>query len=204
MSRQKLSSFSRDSALEFLKIELLHSWEITAPPVAPTAFFEQRLERLHRNFALNNSESAKELLIDAFCEEALERRTQLQAWKEAPLRSDTLTGFVDYLIAKKRAYLGPPLLCVVEAKKDDFEQGMAQCLVAMDACAWQNTQKNHQISVFGIVTNGAGWQFYKREIEGSYFESPLYSVVRPEEVLGVLDYLFTQCEANLREELVDR
>ena len=197
MSRQKFSSFSRDSALEFLGIEHLYSWELSVPPVAPSDFFVQRLERLHRNFSLSNSESAKELLIDAFCEESLERRTQLQAWKEAPLRSETATGFVDYLIAKKRAYLGPPLLCVVEAKKDDFEQGMAQCIVAMDACAWQNQQKGHVVAVYGIVTNGSAWQFYKRDTEGRYYESALFSVVHPDDVLGLLDYLFAACEANV-------
>ena len=36
-----------------------------------------------------------------------------------------LTGQVDYLVAPKRAYLSTPLLCVVEAKKDDLKQGLA-------------------------------------------------------------------------------
>jgi hypothetical protein len=197
MSLQKLSSFNRDSALEFLGIEQLLLWEVEAAPIEISAFFEERLERLHRNFALYNSESAKELLIDAFCEEALERRSQLQAWKEAPLRSDTLTGFVDYLIAQKRAYLGPPLLCVVEAKKDDFEQGTAQCLVSMDACAWQNAQKQHVIPVFGVVTNGSGWQFYQRGSLGEYRESVLFTSGDAPRLLGALDFIFAECEKNL-------
>jgi hypothetical protein len=49
----------------------------------------------------------------------------------------------------------------VEAKKDDFGQGLAQCLVEMQACQWRNTQINKKIDVFGIVTNGDTWKAYK-------------------------------------------
>jgi hypothetical protein len=42
------------------------------------------------------------------------------------LSTDTLTGKADYVMAPHRAYLETPLLCVAEAKKDDFERGAAQ------------------------------------------------------------------------------
>jgi hypothetical protein len=52
------------------------------------------------------------------------------------------------------------------AKKDDFEQGLAQCLVEMQACQWQNHQVSHDADILGIVTNGEGWQFYKLLLTG--------------------------------------
>ena len=62
----------------------------------------------------------------------------LKIWKGAALESQDLIGQADYLLTQRRGYVEAPLLCVVEAKKDDFEQGAAQCLVEMKACQWNN------------------------------------------------------------------
>ena len=82
-------------------------------------------------------------------------------WKGAALESDTLIGTADYLIAPKRAYLAYPLLCVTEAKRDDFEQGRTQCVAEMIACRDNNHREAFDTDVYGIVSNGQGWQFYK-------------------------------------------
>lgn len=197
MARLKFSSFNRDNALRFLGIEEIHPWELASAPLEITPFFRERLNRILRNFDTDGSESGKELLIDAFCEEVLERHNSLKAWKEAPLKSDTLAGFVDYLIARKRAYMSSPLLCVVEAKRDDFEQGLAQCAVAMHACAWNNAQEGRVIPVFGIVSNGDSWQFYRRDPQGAFYQTLPYALVDAPAILGALDSIFAQCEENL-------
>ena len=40
-------------------------------------------------------------------------------------------------------------MCVIEAKKDDFEQGAAQCLVEMQACQWITYGRLRQRSAVG-------------------------------------------------------
>ena len=199
MTKRKFSSFGRDQALKYLGIEEILSWGIAAAPLELSDFFRERLNRIVRNFDTDGSESGKELLIDAFCEEALERHPTLKAWKEAPLKSDTLTGYVDYLIARKRAYMSTPLLCVVEAKRDDFEQGLAQCAVAMYACAWNNANEGNRITVYGIVSNGDAWQFYKREAEGAFYQTLPYAMMDAPAILGALDHVFAHCEKNINE-----
>ena len=97
------------------------------------------------------------------------------------------------LVAKRRDYLDLPYLCVVEAKRDDFEQGLAQCLVEMYTCQWQHTAVNIAIDCFGIVTNATTWQFYKRSIQGLVYESRLYTSGDPAQLLGILNYVFKQC-----------
>jgi hypothetical protein len=69
-----------------------------------------------------------------------------------------------------------PYLCVIEAKKDDFEQFAAQCLVEMQACQWLNRQAGKEMIIYGIVTNGEGWKFYKLQIDGAVLESLLYGI----------------------------
>ncbi|RKZ49800.1 MAG: hypothetical protein DRR16_11295 [Candidatus Parabeggiatoa sp. nov. 3] len=195
-TRKNFSRFTPKEAFKALKLNELIRWKIDFQPLEPSLFFQTRLQRLE-NFDLSISEKAKELLIDAICEEVIQQHRHLKIWKEAPLQSDKLTGFVDYLVAKKRAYLDAPLLCVVEAKKDKFDKGLAQCLVEMQACQWNNEQFCQKIEIYGIVTNGEVWKFYKLNLDGQVYETLPYALSETSHVLGILDYVFLKCEENL-------
>lgn len=72
------------------------------------------------------------------------------------------------MAAPNRGYLDNPLLCLVKAKKDDFEQGLAQCLVEMKACQQSNEKAGNKIDV--------------------------YSLIEVEKLLGDLSFVFSQCE----------
>jgi hypothetical protein len=203
--KRKFSSFSYDEALKTLGIEVLLPWELKVSPAPLTEFFKRRLQRLD-GFELMNSERGKELLIDAFCEEALEAHSKLKIWKEAPLSTPNTTGFVDYLIAPRRAYLDTPLLCVIEAippegaswnqeaKKDKFDLGIAQCLIGMAACISQNA---NSITVHGIVSSGQVWQFLRCQPNRAIWQTGLYTVREPDELLAALSVVFSACEAQL-------
>lgn len=195
--KRNFSSFDYASAFKELGIENLQTWDFAFAPVASSDLFPRILQRLNRTFALVGSERAKELIIDAVFGEAGEQHERLKIWKAAAIESDTLTGLADYVVAPSRGYLDTPLLCVAEAKRDDFEQGLAQCLVEMKACRWKNEQTGLDIELHGIVTNGTGWQFYKMTKDGQVWESPLYAISQIEDVLGGLHYIFGQCEEQI-------
>ena len=196
IKRKNFASFNKTQAFKQLNLTDLIPWGIEAQPVQPSNFFQKRLERLQR-FDLESYEESKKLLIDAFLEEGLEGFNRFKIWKGAGLESDVTGGNVDYLVAERKRYLEAPFLCVVEAKKDDFEQGLAQCLVEMQACQWQNRKLGKEIDVLGIVTNGDGWRFYKLTTQGSVYETLLYGIAHIEEILGLLRYVFQLCEQNL-------
>ncbi len=193
MSKRKFSSFSDDEAMELIGIERIPIWNLPIEPFEVSDFFYERLKRLD-SFGVYRSEGGKEILIEAFCEEALIRHKQLRLWKQVHLESKTLTGTPDYIATKKRDYVKQPFLCVVEAKKDDFEKGLAQCLVEMKACR-DNNEK--EIDVFGIVSNGEGWKFYKYAISGEVFGTELFTSADEEKLLSALNYIFNECEKNL-------
>ncbi len=195
--KQKFFRFNLPKAFKQLGVTQLQNWQIEARPVAPSAFFEERLSRLRRVFDLRSYEESKKLLIDAVCEEAILKFERLKIWKGAALESDTLIGNVDYLIAENKAYLEAPIVCIIEAKKDDFEQGLAQCLVEMQACQWQNHQIGKNTDLLGIVTNGDVWQFYKLTTLGQVYETLPYAIQDVSAILGVLHYIFQLCEQNL-------
>jgi hypothetical protein len=51
--------------------------------------------------------------------------------------------------------------------------------------------------VFGIVTNGEGWKFYRLFLTGEVEETDLYSIQNLGAVLGVLRFVFERCQQNL-------
>jgi hypothetical protein len=108
-----------------------------------------------------------------------------------------LTGIADYLMAPHRAYLASPLLCATEAKRDDFEKGRVQCLAEMYACQWNNRQRQLEIDVYGIVSNGQGWRFYKLTQDNRTFETTLYGMEDLQGLLGALDYICIECAKNI-------
>ena len=128
----------------------------------------------------------------------LGRYYELKVWKETALSTDTLAGVADYVIAPNRAYMATPLLCVAEAKKDDFERGQAQCLAEMVVCQWNNRQRGYEIEVYGIVSNGQVWQFYRLTQINDVYESTLYTVDDLPDLLGALDSVCGECAKNVR------
>jgi hypothetical protein len=196
--KQKFSDFDLARAYKQLGITKLIPWQLVVQPMPPSDFFQLRLKKLER-FDLRVYEESKKLLIDAFFEEAIESFQRLKIWKGASLETDELGGYVDYLVTADRDYLEAPFLCVVEAKKDDFEQGLAQCLVEMQACQYQNQRSDltELSTIFGIVTNGEGWKFYRLDVDGKVYETVLYSIQEINLVLGVLHYFFMECDRHL-------
>lgn len=195
--KKAFSKFTLDEAYKELNLTQLTPWKIDFTPTTPTNAFELHLDRL-QVFDLERSEEGKKLLIDAILIEAIQPFTQLKFWKGANLESEIAHGAADYLMTEKRGYFEAPFLCVIEAKKDDFEQGLAQCLVEMQACQWSNQRIDRHLDIFGMVTNGGTWQFYKLALNHSVYETLPYAISNLEAILGQLQYIFQQCEQNLR------
>ena len=194
--KRKFSGFTLREALALHGTGQLWEWIPAAEPRSPSGYFRETLRKLKAHFDLSLSESAKSLLIDAILLEAIDPFPALKVWKEAPLQSAGLTGSADYLVAGQGAVYQAPLLCVVEAKKDDFEQGLAQCLAELWACEEIN-REYPAIELYGAVTNATVWRFYKIDLEHRIHASPAYAETQLDVILGILHGVFGACSANL-------
>lgn len=105
--------------------------------------------------------------------------------------TDKLSGTPDYMIATKsplgKTVLDTPLIVIVEAKKNDFEQGWGQCLAELVAA--QKINEDNLLPVYGIVTDGELWKFGKlidttftKNIDG-------YTVTALSKLLGAIDFI---------------
>jgi len=189
---KEFSRFTLAEALALLKLETLQEWVPQVSPIEPSTFHLERMQRL-RVFDTSLSEMAKQLLIEAVFEEALQAFPTLKVFKIVPLRTAEAGGFVDYLVTPNRTLPQTPLLCVAEAKKDDFERGLAQCLAELHVCAEKNREADRSVVLYGIISNGQGWQFCRRDLDGSAAVTPLYALTDLPRLLGILQMIFQAC-----------
>jgi len=106
-----------------------------------------------------NETTICERIISPILELVADQYDDLKIWSHLPYNVDKekgLMGEPDYLIAAKTKYgdMDIPPLCVIEAKKDDFDEGWTQALAEMIAAS-----KQDQKTCYGIVTTGKTWEF---------------------------------------------
>ena len=73
-----------------------------------------------------------------------------------------LQGECDFILARSEPVprLRAPLMAVVEAKKNDIEGGLGQCVAQMVAAQLYNERAGEPLAtVYGCVTTGEAWQF---------------------------------------------
>ncbi|MBD2435569.1 hypothetical protein [Nostoc sp. FACHB-110] len=121
-------------------------------------------------------------------------------WSHYALNYDEkLSGFPEYILAKRsplgKVVFDKPYFILVEAKQDNFESGWAQCLAEMIAA--QRLNGEYQLVIYGIVSNGATWQFGK--LEGEKFTRNItpYTIYELDKLFSAVNFIFQQCEVQL-------
>ena len=171
----------------------------TIPPlVMPEWFYDELHFALTRMGESDKEAFASEFIIVPFLRAVWRRHPNLELFSHLAINADNVTVIPDYLLASKSLTgykaLSKPLLLAVEAKDEKFHDGWQQALQQALIC--QKINAMVETPVFAIVTTGDFWEFGK--LDGRLFcKHPLpVSIQHPDEVLGVLDALFTLCEQS--------
>ncbi len=88
-----------------------------------------------------------------------------------------LTGECDFILTHTAPspLLQSPIITLVEAKKNDIEIGLGQCIAQMaGAKLFNENEKTAQEMIFGCVTTGEAWQFLKLEGDTVIIDSVRY------------------------------
>ena len=138
--------------------------EIEEIPGTPSEQFLQDFEFCLQNIDVFASEAARcEAIIFPILKEIYKSYAENYAlWiKKAIIYDETLNGTPDYLISTRSELglpvVGTPLIILVEAKKNDFDQGWGQCLSELVAA--QQINEDPDFPVYGIVSDGKLWEF---------------------------------------------
>ena len=81
------------------------------------------------------------------------------------------------------------------SKKNDFDQGWAQCLAELVAA--QKLNQDDSIRLFGIVTDGKYWEFGKLEKNRFTKNMESFAVDQLPELFGALDFILTFASRQL-------
>ncbi|NJO15901.1 MAG: hypothetical protein HC877_09165 [Thioploca sp.] len=162
--------------------------------------FALEIKKIHESEAF-----CREGFIYPFLQEGVKLHRHLNLWSHQLLSCDEeLNGYPDYFITAlpyEHAYLvmDKPYVAVVEAKDEKLNEGWGQCLAEMVAC--QKLNEPDDIPVYGIVSTGILWEFAK--LDGNTFlkHRSSYTVEPPELLMGILDYVLTECEQYAQKKI---
>ena len=74
-----------------------------------------------------------------------------------------LIGFCNFIISKSPSQLiiKSPVAIILEAKNDNIQSGLGQCIAEMVAAQIFNQRQNNNHTIYGSVTTGTNWKFMK-------------------------------------------
>lgn len=107
-----------------------------------------------------------------------------------------LNGECDFLISFQSSYVvRAPILSLVEAKNDNIELGLGQCVAQMLGAQLFNLKEGHPIPiVYGCVTTGEDWQFLTLQDQLVTIDTKRYYLNQPGTLLAVFDWIVSQTQ----------
>ncbi|WP_416309725.1 hypothetical protein [Spirulina sp. 06S082] len=161
------------------------------------SYFLNRFNLILKEGVVFNSEYAicENIIAPILREIWLKYMENLMLWSHQPLTYDeNLSGIPDYIVAKRsprgKIILEKPYLILVEAKKDNFEEGWGQCLAELMAAQKLNNESGKR--VFGIVSNGKLWEFGQLKEETFTKNTKSYLLEDLEKLMAAINYLFVE------------
>lgn len=141
--------------------------------------------------AMNTEKARSELvLINIFME--LKQALHISFFSGAKFDVDKdlgLTGFCDFLVSQtpEQLYIKAPVVAVVEAKNENIQGGIGQCVAEMVALQLYNAREHTPVTTaYGAVTTADAWQFLKLQDKTVYLDAAYYYLNTPRKVLGIL------------------
>jgi hypothetical protein len=159
---------------------------------------ESLIKTLQRNvplaLAINTEKARSELIIINILLELKEKRSdKISLFSGIDFNVDKekgLNGFCDYIISgsSEQLYLDVPVITIVEAKNENINAGMGQCIAEMYAAKIFNEAENQSLScIYGAITTGNEWKFIKLMENIAYIDLQSYYIMSDiKKVVGIL------------------
>ena len=163
------TDFKDLDSLKSLGITTIESVQnlIASEPIEPSLFLIEALKRfVPLATAINTEKARSEYIIAPILSEIGFINSQVSLFSGRNFNVDAsrgLTGFCDFILTHNpdKLRIKAPVVVIVEAKNENINDGLAQCIAEMFAAQIIN-QKNLEENietVYGIVTTGQVWRF---------------------------------------------
>jgi hypothetical protein len=143
--------------------------------------------------ASNTDKSRSEMIITPILLELTKQfpdRISLFSGVDFTVDSDLgLNGSCDFLISRSVEFLivSAPAILIVEAKKENINAGLGECVAEMYAAQLFNEREGNQVSrIYGVVTTGEIWKFLMLEGQSVQIDLLEYFLNQVDKILGIL------------------
>lgn len=171
-----------------------------ADVIVPQTFVEEFVFNKENIDIFSSEASRSELIISPLLREIYKKHSKdYSFWIQKSITfDDVLSGTLDYLLSRRsplgKTVLEPPIVVIVEAKKNDFEQGWGQCLAELVAA--QKINGDATKPVYGVVTDGNLWQFGRLKEQVFTKNEKNYTIDDLQALFGALEYLVSLVERD--------
>jgi hypothetical protein len=174
-----------------------HSLFVQAPKVEPSDWLLQTWKRTLQNRVGFFSEKARSeaIVFPLLIELKTLHKDMFTLYSGAILDADKergLSGECDFILgfSRQNIEIEAPVFCIVEAKDNDLELGVPQCIAQMLGARLFNEQEQLDFpSIYGCVTTGETWLFLRLEGNRALIDTRQFYLDRPDELLGIFDLI---------------
>ena len=190
------SQFSVEQIKTNFGINLTRTVDLFAdiPEIEPSTFLQETLQfNLPLALEINSEKARSELIVTPILVEIkklLPERMSLFSGREFnvdPARG--LSGYCDFLISRspEQLVIESPVIALVEAKNDNIQSGLGQCMAETIAAQIFNQRQENDIqTIYGVVTTGSIWKFFKLEGTAIEIDTTEYFINNVGKILGIL------------------
>jgi hypothetical protein len=168
---------------------------VAIDPIEPTSVLTTILERAqHKNVLSEKAKSEKIIapILDELEEINGRSFATFSGYQFNVDKAMGLSGYCDFILSKKpkSVLIEAPIFCVVEAKNDNLDEGIAQCIAEMYASQIFNLKNQQaQNAIYGAVTFGFQWKFLTLVEKSVKIDYKIYYLNELPLLLGVLNHI---------------
>ena len=190
------SQFSVEQIKTNFGINLTRTVDLFAdiPEIEASSFLQETLQfNLPLALEINSEKARSELIVTPILVEIkklLPERMSLFSGREFnvdPARG--LSGYCDFLISRspEQLVIESPVIALVEAKNDNIQSGLGQCMAETIAAQIFNQRQENDIqTIYGVVTTGSIWKFFKLEGTAIEIDTSEYFINNVAKIIGLL------------------
>lgn len=164
------------------------------PEFPASSFLQETLAyNLPLALAINTEKARSELIISPILVEIKKQlSTEISLFSGVEFNVENtlgLNGVCDFLLSSspEQLWVTAPVCVIVEAKKENLNGGLGQCVAEMFAAKLFNQRQENPISqIYGAVTTGNLWKFLQLRDQTVTIDLTEYAVNQLNQILGIL------------------
>ena len=169
--------------------------QIIYTPLPPSDYLKITLQRNLRR-KLRSEKAKSEFIIAPILSELEELNLQKFAfysgYKFNVEPKQGLSGFCDFVLSfEPTAFrIEAPVFCIVEAKNENLESGIPQCVAELYAAQIFNNRAGKPRPVlYGAVTFGHEWKFIRFIGNEAEVDTSIFYLNQLDQILGIMQYI---------------